>query len=585
MAVGGAGRPAPRRRLPGAGAGDQPAQRARPGRPGRVARPVAGQPPAPRAPAGHPWPARHPWRTGDAGAVPTGGGGGAPAHPFGGGAAPRAATLAPVTPPWAGGAGAPPRPAERPVTPPWASAGAPAAPAPPDDFVSPPWSGTSAPTPPPTPTRADWAEADAPAPRPSHSVEELIQVAIASIRAGWRDEARQSLLEAVERDEQNETAWYWLSTVVDDEDDQQIALENVLAINPENIQAYDALEHLQARRAARPPAPPPSPPPAPVPAPAAEIAPRPPAAPQSAPPPARTGGARRAAAIRRYTGARAARSSGRRADDAPCRERRRAAAVCRHPARPADDDPANRRDRRAPPGYRGRRGDPPPPEPVPVPPAESGGSAGPTGRLRRPNFEEEPAEAASSPRGDAARGESRGPQTPASNRVPVGYEDLIGQVVGGRYRVISLFSQGTSTLLLATDTRRGNLMLLRPETTEATLSRRGSGKPTFTRNGINFYTSNISIGGLNLRNFVGTVGTLPGPQITDYGLRLCTEARKRGGLLKLRYWSPDVVKIDDEGRIVVMPEAGASDSKPRPGPFRRPSRARAAPSTSDPMST
>jgi hypothetical protein len=67
---------------------------------------------------------------------------------------------------------------------------------------------------------------------------------------GRKEAGRELLLRVIERDEQNEQAWLWLSGAVDSPDDQQVALENVLAINPRNRAAQLGLDELS--RAAQP---------------------------------------------------------------------------------------------------------------------------------------------------------------------------------------------------------------------------------------------------------------------------------------------------------------------------------------------
>lgn len=73
---------------------------------------------------------------------------------------------------------------------------------------------------------------------------DLLQQGIALAKAGRRQEARDILLQVVELDERNESAWLWLSSVVDGEDDKVIALENVLTINPDNEWAKRGLQML-----------------------------------------------------------------------------------------------------------------------------------------------------------------------------------------------------------------------------------------------------------------------------------------------------------------------------------------------------
>ena len=73
----------------------------------------------------------------------------------------------------------------------------------------------------------------------------LLQQGIALAKAGQREEARNILMQVVELDEQNESAWLWLSGVVDSDDDKAVALENVLALNPDNEWAKRGLKILR----------------------------------------------------------------------------------------------------------------------------------------------------------------------------------------------------------------------------------------------------------------------------------------------------------------------------------------------------
>jgi hypothetical protein len=70
--------------------------------------------------------------------------------------------------------------------------------------------------------------------------------AINAIRAGNREEGRQILEEVLETDESNEDVWLWLSSVVDTDEDREICLENVLALNPDNVVAQKGLEALRS---------------------------------------------------------------------------------------------------------------------------------------------------------------------------------------------------------------------------------------------------------------------------------------------------------------------------------------------------
>ncbi len=68
---------------------------------------------------------------------------------------------------------------------------------------------------------------------------------IASAKAGRKEEAREALLQVIDLDERNEQAWLWLSAVVDSNEEREICLENVLAINPDNGRARAGLEWLR----------------------------------------------------------------------------------------------------------------------------------------------------------------------------------------------------------------------------------------------------------------------------------------------------------------------------------------------------
>lgn len=81
--------------------------------------------------------------------------------------------------------------------------------------------------------------------------DELVQQAIAAYKAGQKDHSRNLLLQAIEINEHHEQAWLWLSAVVDDLEEQQICLENVLALNPANERARKGLEAVNRKIAER----------------------------------------------------------------------------------------------------------------------------------------------------------------------------------------------------------------------------------------------------------------------------------------------------------------------------------------------
>lgn len=79
-------------------------------------------------------------------------------------------------------------------------------------------------------------------------VDDLVREGIAALKAGRRAEARELLTHAIELDQWNEQAWLFLSGAVDSEEEQEICLENVLTINPNNERAQEGLRKLQSRR-------------------------------------------------------------------------------------------------------------------------------------------------------------------------------------------------------------------------------------------------------------------------------------------------------------------------------------------------
>jgi len=74
------------------------------------------------------------------------------------------------------------------------------------------------------------------------NVDGLVREGVSALKAGQRVEAREALMKAVELDERNETAWMWLSGVVESLEERQVCLENVLQLNPGNENARRGLE-------------------------------------------------------------------------------------------------------------------------------------------------------------------------------------------------------------------------------------------------------------------------------------------------------------------------------------------------------
>lgn len=80
--------------------------------------------------------------------------------------------------------------------------------------------------------------------------ERWLEEGITAVKNGRRAEARILLLKVVEADDENESGWLWLSSVMDDEADRRTCLENVLELNPNNTAAKRTLAELDKAAAA-----------------------------------------------------------------------------------------------------------------------------------------------------------------------------------------------------------------------------------------------------------------------------------------------------------------------------------------------
>lgn len=76
---------------------------------------------------------------------------------------------------------------------------------------------------------------------------EMLYEGALALQQGDKERARDLLLQVVELDEGIEDAWLWLSGAVDDPEDQRTALENVLALNPDNQYARHGIAVLDGR--------------------------------------------------------------------------------------------------------------------------------------------------------------------------------------------------------------------------------------------------------------------------------------------------------------------------------------------------
>ena len=82
----------------------------------------------------------------------------------------------------------------------------------------------------------------------------LLQQGIAACKAGQRSDAQRILQQVVTLDPMNESAWLWLSSVVDSPEEQHYCLDHILSLNPNNIHAQKGIARLeqQAAQAAAP---------------------------------------------------------------------------------------------------------------------------------------------------------------------------------------------------------------------------------------------------------------------------------------------------------------------------------------------
>src|SRR5687767_12372250 len=76
--------------------------------------------------------------------------------------------------------------------------------------------------------------------------DDLLQRGIAAARAGQADEARRLLAQAIQQNPRSETAWLWMSSIVQTNDQRIHCLRQVLALNPNNEFALKGLRALGA---------------------------------------------------------------------------------------------------------------------------------------------------------------------------------------------------------------------------------------------------------------------------------------------------------------------------------------------------
>jgi tetratricopeptide (TPR) repeat protein len=84
-------------------------------------------------------------------------------------------------------------------------------------------------------------------------IDAWLRVGIEAAKAGENDKARRLLEQVIEADQTNETAWLWLSAVVDTREEKIKCLETALNLNPVNQDAITALEWLRSGVVSGPP--------------------------------------------------------------------------------------------------------------------------------------------------------------------------------------------------------------------------------------------------------------------------------------------------------------------------------------------
>jgi Tol biopolymer transport system component len=80
-----------------------------------------------------------------------------------------------------------------------------------------------------------------------NNIQDLLRQGTEAAREGNRAQAREFFEKVVELDENNEKGWFFLSKVVETDEERRICLANVLHINPNNEAAQKAMERLEGQ--------------------------------------------------------------------------------------------------------------------------------------------------------------------------------------------------------------------------------------------------------------------------------------------------------------------------------------------------
>lgn len=86
--------------------------------------------------------------------------------------------------------------------------------------------------------------------------DQLVKQGVRALKAGQKKQARALLEQALSIDDRHELAWLWMSAIVENPQEQEICLENVLTINPDNQHAQKGLQKVRKKLASQAPKPP-----------------------------------------------------------------------------------------------------------------------------------------------------------------------------------------------------------------------------------------------------------------------------------------------------------------------------------------
>src|SRR5512145_2199411 len=80
------------------------------------------------------------------------------------------------------------------------------------------------------------------------NLEQLLQLGIQTARQGQKQAARMIFQQVLDIDKQNERAWFWMASVVEDPDERMRCLQTVLRISPNNTNAQEQYNRIINRQ-------------------------------------------------------------------------------------------------------------------------------------------------------------------------------------------------------------------------------------------------------------------------------------------------------------------------------------------------